>query len=291
MRSMTGYGQGNAEADGHRVAVELTAVNSKKQCDIRCSMPRELAALEASVRKRIQNALSRGAVTVAVAYERSAEAKGDIVKVDTELAAEWVRKLRDMARTVGLPETLSITDIIALPGVITETVCASISLIERPLLAALDEALNMLTTMQKREGKELREDLLTRHSELARISEAIGARADDVLLYHRDRLRERMALLGVDLEVDEDRLAREAAYMAERSDINEELVRLRSHLSQFRDMLDQEEVGRPLEFLCQELTREITTICAKSAETELSKLALAFKTELGKLREQIANVE
>ncbi|MCK5803908.1 MAG: YicC family protein [Lentisphaeria bacterium] len=292
MRSMTGFGLGTAHDDGITVTVEITAVNSKKKGDTRISLAREFSSLDPQLKTRVQKSVHRGTLNVNVQIDQSDEARGQRVCIDRDLAAGLIRELREVAQENGIEERLSVADLLGMPGLIIENNTANLEIIRPVALHALENALEALNSMQCTEGEALKNDLLPRCAELRRLVAVIQAGTDQALMHYRDRLMERIAVLEVKLELDDDRLAREVAFCAEKADINEETVRLQSHLDQFEAHLGEgEDIGRSLEFLCQEMGREISTLCAKTRETSVSEAGLAFRAELARLREQTMNVE
>lgn len=293
MRSMTGYGRGEAHAEGNRVQVEVSAVNSRKQADLRVTMPRELSPLEPFLRRAAQKRLARGSVTISVSYDLSTELRKGLVRIDVDLAGHLAADLKTLAHNLGIADTMTIGDLLQLPGVVSEDLASPCDPLRDLAVQALEQAMDGLRAMQETEGAELRKDLVARCSELGRLVRHIEQRKDQTLINQRDRLIERIRILGIEEPaMDEDRLAKEVAYYAERSDITEEIVRLQSHLKQFEEALQQDqEIGRSLDFLCQEMNREITTICSKTADTESAQIALDIKNEIGRVREQVMNVE
>jgi uncharacterized protein (TIGR00255 family) len=292
MNSMTGFGRGLAELDGTAVVIEVAAVNSRKQTDIRVILPRELSALEPALRQRVQERVSRGTLAVTLQYTLAPARRAEALAIDVPYAAQVAQRLRELAAAAGLEPRLTLADLLLIPGVLNEAASAPVESVRDLAMEALDEAVDGLRLMQRAEGEKLRHDLENRLATIRDRVESIAVRADEALVHQRQRLQERIALLGIDLPVDDERLAREVAFCAEKSDITEEVVRLRSHLEQFTDLLDEDrDVGRELEFLCQELNREATTIGAKTTETGVSELVISLKGELARIREQVLNVE
>ena len=289
---MTGYGRGQASDGDARVSVEVTGVN-RKQRDIRFSLPRELGSLEPLLTARVQKSTGRGCLTVSLSYELAPEHRKAQLSVDTDLAAHAVQRLTELADRVGIDPRLSLSDVLALPGVVvSDEQRLPVDELTHLALAALDAALVELREMQAREGTALQHDLDERCRAFRGLLTEIRAKDGDVLLHYQRQLRERVRQLGVEVKLDDSKLAKEAAFLAERSDITEEIVRIESHLDQMCELLwGEEPAGRPLDFLCQELSREINTLAAKTRSTTVSQLALTFKNELGKVREQVANVE
>jgi uncharacterized protein (TIGR00255 family) len=292
MNSMTGFGRGLAEQGGNSVVVEVAAVNSRKQTDIRIIMPRELSALEPLLKQRVLERVSRGTFAVTVQYTLAPEQRAASLGIDATYAAEVARRLREVAVAAGIEPHLTLADLLLVPGVLRDAAAVPGDAVRDLVVEALDEALDGTRNMQRVEGEKLRHDLENRLAAIRDRVQSMAVRADEALLQQQKRLRERIALLGVELPLDDERLAREVAFYAEKSDITEEVVRLGSHLDQFIDLLDQDrDVGRELEFLCQEMNREATTIGSKTTETGIAELVISLKAELARIREQALNIE
>jgi len=292
MNSMTGFGRGLAEHDGMAVVVEVAAVNSRKQTDIRVVMPRELSALEPMLKQRVQERVSRGTLSVTLQYSLAPEQRADSFAIDVAFATAVVRRLREVAAATGLEPRLSLSDLLQVPGILSPSATGPAEAIRDLAMEALDDALDGLRSMQRAEGEKLCHDLTNRMVTIRDRVETVALRADEALVQHRDRLRQRIALLGVNLPLDDERLAREVAFYAEKADITEEVVRLRSHTDRFGDLLEEDrDVGRELEFLCQEMSREASTVAAKTTETVIAEVVVGIKAELARVREQVLNVE
>ena len=292
MNSMTGFGRGLGERDGNSVVVEVAAVNSRKQTDIRIIMGRELSALEPLLKQRVLERVSRGTFAVTLQYSLAPEQRAASLGIDAAYAVEVARRLREVAAAAGIESRLTLADLLLVPGVLRDAAAVPGEGVRELAFEALDDALDGMRTMQRVEGEKLRHDLENRLAAIRDRVQSIAVRADEALLQQQKRLRERIALLGVDLPLDDERLAREVAFYAEKSDITEEVVRLRSHLDQFVDLLDEDrDVGRELEFLCQEMNREATTVGSKTTETGIAELVISLKAELARIREQVLNVE
>lgn len=293
LMSMTGRGAGAAAGRLGRVEVELSSVN-RKQLDIDVGLPRSLASFAARVQARLQARLSRGRVTgeLRVTWAAAAQAAG--ARVDLELARAHVAALRTAAKKLDLPDDLKASALLALPGLVT------VEHGERDLAGlwpvaekALDAALAKLQAMRRREGAALGRDLRARVATLRRLAAEIGARAPAVAAAYRANLQQRIAeaLPGADLAGDE-RLLKEVALFADKADITEELVRLASHLDQADGLLRKGGVaGRALDFLAQELGREINTVGSKANDGEITRRVVAFKAGLEQFREQVQNIE
>ncbi len=292
MKSMTGYGRATASADGNQVTVEVSAVNSRKQVDMRFAIPRELGMLEPVLRQQIQEQLSRGSLYVALSYVLNPAARKQMAQVDLDMACHVAANLREVAQKAGIVGDITLQDILLVPGVVVEAASSPYEPLKDLAVAALKDALAALDDMRNCEGTKLQEDLLARRQTMIDLVAKITVRGDEALLLQKQRLRERIAALGVELTLDDERLAKELAFFAERADITEELVRLRSHLDQYGELLvSNNDPGRNLDFLGQEMNREVSTLAAKTADLSISNWALALKAELARIREQIMNIE
>lgn len=292
MSSMTGYGMGTAEADGNRVRIEIVSVN-RKQLDLRINVPKELAALEPEMRTWLQERISRGCVNVSLTYGLSAELASEVGRVNRALAIQVGRELRELALEAGLAGDVTMSDVMAVPGVIPEEPAAVPLETLRPLVFfALDRAFGEFYAMRDKEGETLCADLLQRTDRMVEALSQVKVGADHVVADYRERLQKRLREIGVEAPQDDERLVKEVVLMAERSDITEETVRLDSHLAQLREALASRVVsGRKLEFLCQEMHREINTIGAKAGGAQTGEQVVTLKTELGRIKEQVMNLE
>jgi uncharacterized protein (TIGR00255 family) len=291
LKSMTGFGEGAAEAGGIRVSVEISSVN-RKQLDINVSLPRNLITLDARVQSRVREDFSRGRISGMVRVEGDETLPGK-VRVDAELAAQYVEGIRKVAKTLKLDDDLGAETIARLPGLVTvEQSSLDLEDLSTAVDGALDKALRSLARMRGTEGKALSADLRERLAALEEQMKSIKTLSGDVVKNHRTKLLQRLKDAGFeDLSVDE-RIVKEIALFADRCDITEELTRLKSHLAQARKLLrSAEPAGRTLDFLCQELLREINTIGSKANDVEITREVVTFKTELERIREQVQNVE
>ena len=293
LMSMTGRGTGTAANRHARVEAELSSVN-RKQLDVNLALPRFLASFESRIQERIHRALSRGRVSgeIRVAWTGAAPSTG--VRVDVGLARAQVAALRAAAKQLGLPDDLQASALLALPEVlVNERGAADLAALWPVVARALAAALAGLQEMRRREGAVLGRDVAARLQRVRRETAAIRKRAPGVAKAYRAALLRRLAaaLPAADLAADE-RLLREIALFADKADITEELVRLDSHLAQAADLLAAGgPVGRPLDFLVQELGREINTIGAKANDVAITRRVVAVKTELERIREQVQNIE
>ena len=291
MKSMTGYGKGVASLDGRELTVELKSVNHRF-LDVSLRLPRALSCIEDTVRTSIAARLSRGHVDVFVNY-RNTRSDAKTVRVDDTLLAAYVAAAREANASLSLRDDLTLSNVLRLPDV-TEIVPADED--ANALIALAKEAtslaLDAMIEMRSAEGERLKAALKSGVDAMDAYREQILARAPFVAEEYRQKLSERIEAVLSDAEIDRARLATEVALFADRCCIDEELVRLKSHIAQFRTYLDTAEpVGRNMDFIVQEMNRECNTIGSKANDAALTKSVLACKAEIEKLREQIQNVE
>jgi len=291
LKSMTGFGTGRSRAGDEEVSVEVRAVNHK-HLEVKVRLPRELSALEGAVVKAVRARCVRGAVDVAV--RRSASTAGGAVPtVDAAMARAWREALRTVARAAELADTPTAAQIASQPGVVRmEEPVADLAVAEGALDRALAEALAALVAMREREGRALEADLSARLQRVATLAGEVAALAPRTVEAYRARIQERVAELLKGAPVDEGRLVQEVALFAERTDVAEEATRLEAHLEAFRGFLaSSEPSGRRMDFLVQEMHREVNTTGSKSQSTEISTRIVEIKAELERIREQVQNVE
>jgi uncharacterized protein (TIGR00255 family) len=290
LKSMTGYGQGTASGDTFTVTVDLRSVNNRN-LDIHWRAPQDLAPLEIPLKKQIHAALARGRVDVTISF---AQTNDTVYELNRPLIRGYLEALRTMREEFGLAGDADLATIARLPNVLqasnnSNTLSENVV---QGVETALTQALAALVAMRAVEGHELQKELLARVDRIEKHVALIEESADGVVDTYRDKLRKRVSELLDKNSLDETRLAQEVAYLAERSDITEEIARLKSHLGQLRELLAGDgETGKKLDFLLQETNREANTVLSKSAELSISDAALAIKTEVEKLREQSQNVE
>ncbi|MBQ6234427.1 MAG: YicC family protein [Clostridia bacterium] len=291
MKSMTGYGKGVASCDGRELTVELKSVNHRF-LDVSMRLPRVLSCIEDPIRRTIADRLARGHVDVFVNY-RNTRTDAKTVRVDDALLSAYVKAARTANEGLGLQDDLTLSNVLRLPDV-TEIVPADEDADALIALSkeATDLALDGLIEMRIAEGARLRAALLSGVNAMDGYREEILARAPFVAEEYRKKLNERIESVLASAEIDRTRLATEVALFADRCCIDEELVRLKSHIAQFRIYLDSAEpVGKNMDFIVQEMNRECNTIGSKANDAALTKAVLACKAEIEKLREQIQNVE
>lgn len=291
VRSMTGFGRGEAGSELGRIVVEMKAVNHRFS-EVVFRMPRQFAALEEPARKLVLNRVSRGRVDVFVSWEAAAKARG--VKVDKELAIAYYNALMELGGEIRSNSELSLDTLARLPDVLkVEEGEVTADDLWPAFEAATAAAVENLLAMREREGANLAQDLLGRVAHIEEVGRAVALRAPQVVEEYRTRLTRRLEdLLGQSNVVEPQRLAQEVAIFADRSDITEEIQRLASHISQFRATLEAgEAVGRKLDFLVQEIGREINTIGSKANDAAITNQVVDAKSELEKVREQVQNIE
>jgi uncharacterized protein (TIGR00255 family) len=293
MKSMTGFGRANGSGETFNVAVEIKTVNNRF-LDVHLRLSQELAPLEMNIRKLISARLSRGRVDISVNLERTGAKSFEI---NRNLIAGYINALREVQNEFQLAGDVDINTLTRLPGALGQARGGIDEPISDGVLSAIAEALDDLEQMRAIEGASLAEEMRVRLSKIEVEIPVIENAAAGIVDAYRQRVQKRVNELlarGENqlIELDAGRLAQEVAYLADRSDITEELTRLRSHLEQFRVTLSTEgEVGKRLDFLLQELNREANTVLSKSTEIAIKDAGLAIKAEIEKLREQVQNVE
>lgn len=274
------------------VSVDLKTVNNRF-LDIHLRAGSELAPLEPAIKKRISSRLSRGRVDLTISVERTSQLAYEL---NRPLIAGYINALKQLQQDFAIGGELDINLLARIPGALQPARNGIDERIGEALHAALDQALDELEKMREQEGDALKHELRERVQKIEALVPTIEAAADGLADSYRTRLQKRIGELlnrgGQVVEIDPARLAQEVAYLADRSDVSEEMVRLRSHLNQFQEALDTPgEAGKMLDFLLQELNREANTTLSKSTDLQIKEAGLAIKAEVEKLREQVQNVE
>ncbi len=291
MKSMTGYGKGEASSASRKVTVELKSVNNR-YLDITMRLPRTLAFAEEPVKKQIQARLNRGTVDVFFTYELCA-GSGKTVSLDESLLKGYISAAEKIKADYGIENNISFSDIVKIPDIINispapEDTDEISALFAEAAAAAADS----LDAMRSVEGMSAKANLLDITGGISCALEEVKQRAPGVVADYREKLSKRIGELLGELPVDEARIAAEVAVFADKCDINEEISRLSSHISQFVAALDLDvPVGRKLEFLSQEMNREINTMGSKANDLNLTQHVIFMKNELEKIKEQIRNIE
>jgi uncharacterized protein (TIGR00255 family) len=291
MRSMTGYGRGETDHNGTKFSVELNSVN-RKQSDIVINLPRDLPELEPRIRQTINESISRGRTNVVVSYHNGSSAPRQLA-LDVDLARSYHDAMRALQKELNAPGEITIGAILQAPGVMRAPEEAFDSSAAWPAIErALRAALNELIKMREREGKHLAKDLIRRLKAMRKQIKEIRGLHPEVVKKFRATLLERIEKAGVPISTQDERLIKEITFFADRADVSEELTRVESHLAQFAHHLrSHEPVGRTLEFITQEIFRELNTLGAKANDAAISQRVVLCKAELEKIREQIQNLE
>lgn len=291
MKSMTGFGRAKLEKNNRIYTVEIKSVNHKYN-DITIKMPRTFSYLEDKIKKEISSNIARGKIDVYISFENYSQ-EGKQVIINQELVNEYMSKFKILAEQNNLNLNIPVTEITKLPEVLTlkETEEAE-DVIENELLECLKEAINNFTNMREQEGNKIKEDLKVRiekiEKEVEKISEYSTRLVEEYVVKLEQRIKE---LLKTDV-VDESRLATEVVIYADKCSVEEELTRLRSHIYQFKNMLEETKpIGKKIDFLIQEMNRETNTTGSKSGSLEITNLVINIKTELEDIREQVQNIE
>lgn len=289
--SMTGYGSAKGSVEGQEITVELKSVNNRYlDCSVR--LPRNFLFAEDTVKQAVSAGVSRGKVDVFVSAQASQDS-GTVVSVNEELARGYRDAVARIAETLGLESGLNAFSIARFPDVLT---------VERRELdkdkaaAALSEitakAVEEFNAMREREGERLRRDMLGKLETIEGLVSVVEVRSPQTVKEYRERLEARLHDILADRSLDEQRVITEAAIFADRTAVDEETVRLRSHIAQFRTMLEEgSPIGRKMDFLVQEFNRESNTIGSKCSDASLAKVVVDLKSEIEKIREQLQNVE
>jgi len=292
MKSMTGFGRGEAKDSERQFVVEIKSVNHKFN-DILVRLPRKLAYLEEKIKSLIKEEIKRGRVEVHISLENIGDSD-TIVSLNQPLAEQYINCLRIMKERLDILDDISVSLLAKFPDVLKitpkeEDEQAVWCCLEKALMKALET----LMEMRVAEGKKLAEDIFDRCDYILKIVKQIENRAPQVVFEYRQKLRERISeLLEDNIEIDEQRLSMEVALFADKSNITEEIVRLKSHLSQLKKSVEEKEpIGRKLDFLIQEMIREINTIGSKASDLEITNHVVDIKSELEKIREQAQNIE
>lgn len=291
IKSMTGYGRAQEIIEGMDITVELKSVNHR-YFEFAARLPRVYGFLEEKLKSFVQNSVSRGKVDCFVQIE-TLETPDSIVQVNTALAEGYIHALEELEAGFKLRNDISVGLVARYPDVLTvrkaETDEEAIwSAVQRVAQAALESFLRM----REREGEKLREDILNRSDEILRSVEIIEKRSPQTVVEYKEKLTARIKELLADARVDEQRLLTEAAIFADKVAVDEETVRLRSHLEQLHRFLDSENaIGRKLDFLVQEMNREGNTIGSKAQDVEIVRKVVDIKAEIEKIREQVQNIE
>lgn len=289
---MTGYGAAESTGSLGRFRAEIRGINSRF-LEVRVRVPAQLAPFEADFKKRISESFRRGRLDLVLNWEAADDARAPVA-LNTAVARAYIEAADHLRRDLGLQGDLDVAEILKLPGV-AETARSEVAdpALRDQSLVAIDAAIRDAAAMRQAEGEAIGADIRARVEAVSKLKGEIASRATSVPGAAKRRLEERLARLGVDASLDPARLAQEVAYLADRSDIAEELARLDAHVDRCRSVLgkDDQPAGKTLEFLAQELHREANTIGSKSSDVAMTGLVLDLKTEIERIREQVLNLE
>lgn len=291
IKSMTGFGRGSVEQDGRSFIVEIKSVNHR-YCDLNIKMPKSFLSFEDRIRKTVLEKISRGKVDVFITQNKQ-EKLGVKAVLDENLADSYVECLKKIKDKYDIKEGLSISLIAKFPDVIIlKQEEEDVESIWKILSNPLKEAINLLVEMREKEGLKLKKDILSKCDYIKHSLDKIEKRSPFVVCEYKEKLNERLKELLQDYQVDENRIAMEVAIFGDKACIDEEIVRLNSHLVQLRETFNLDEpIGRKLDFILQEMNRETNTIGSKANDLEITNSVLNIKNEIEKIREQIQNIE
>ena len=290
IRSMTGFGRGSYENEGREYLIEVKSVNHK-YCDINFRMPKSFSGIENKLRKLIEEYLSRGKIDIFIDFQNFSDA-GNNIKFNKELAKAYIKNLKELGEETGINSEISVVDISKMPDIFKKEDNTDEELIFNELSIALNEALKNLVTMKEVEGEKLKVDLEERIEEVSEKINQISNFSSGLVQEYIVKLKSRVKELMDTEIVDENRLLQEIVIFSDKSSIEEELTRLKSHVEQFKKLIKESSpIGKKLDFLIQEMNREINTIGSKANSLQITNLVIEVKTELENIREQIQNIE
>lgn len=289
MKSMTGYGKAEYIENGLSLTIEIKTVNNRN-FDFNVKMPRFFLSLEDKIRKVVATKVIRGRIDLFINFV-DLRVKPVQYDLNIEKAREYFRISKALSEEFGLNNDCTPSMLMRMPEVITDNTVSNVEEFEEIVIKTVNNACDNLNKMRNEEGKKLVSDMLKRVDDIAELKNKIEKRAPLVAEEFRHRLSERMAVILSGVEIDQARLLNEAAVYADKVNIDEELTRLSSHIAQFKAITACDGEGKKLDFLMQEFNRETNTICSKSNDIEVTKLALSMKNEIEKIREQVQNIE
>jgi uncharacterized protein (TIGR00255 family) len=287
---MTGYGRAEYKENGIELTIEIKTVNNR-YLDVNCKYPRCFSALEDMIRTAVKTKLTRGRIDVFVNFTDNREKDKNLV-VDTLLAKSYFEAAKKINEATGnCLSNLTLSDLIRVPDIIKLNDENDDEFLKEPVQITIDKALDSLNDMRNREGEKLKIDMLARLEGIKETLSKIEERAPLIAVTYREKLKNRIEDYLKDIKIDEARLLNEVAAYSDRSNIDEELTRLKSHISQFKKICAENNSGKKLDFLIQEFNREANTICSKSNDIDVTNYGLNLKCEIEKIREQVQNIE
>lgn len=291
IKSMTGFGRCEVLKESRKFTVELKSVNHR-YLDVNIRMPKKLNFFETSIRTLLKQYANRGKVDIFITYEDTSESQVSL-KYNASLAAEYMKYFKQMEEEFGLENDIRVSALSRYPEVITmEEQCEDEEELWNGLKEALEGAFAQFVETRKTEGQNLKQDILEKLTGMEKLVAFIEERSPEIIAQYRARLEEKVGELLKDTQMEEGRIAAEVILFADKICTDEEVVRLKSHISHMRDTLEEKEgIGRKLDFIAQEMNREANTILSKANDLEVSNCAISLKTEIEKVREQIQNIE
>ncbi|AKA69972.1 YicC/YloC family endoribonuclease [Clostridium scatologenes] len=291
IKSMTGFGRGSTDQEGGRFTVEIKTVNHR-YLDLNIKMPKVFIALEDRMRKLIKEKVNRGKIDVFIT-QNNYEKQGVNAVLNEPLADSYVQCLNKIRDRYGIQENITVSLIAKFPEVITvKQEEEDLEILWESLRTPLEDAVNMLVSMREKEGTKLQQNIFVKCDYIKSLLDKIEKRSPQIVMEYKQKLTTRLSELMQDYTIDESRIAMEIALFADKACLDEEIVRLNSHLIQVKDTLNlQEPIGRKLDFIVQEMNREANTIASKSNDLEITNHVLNIKNEIEKIREQIQNIE
>ncbi len=291
IKSMTGFGRCEVQKDSRKFTVEMKSVNHR-YLDVNIRMPKKLNFFETAIRNLLKSYANRGKVDIFITYEDLSQAQV-AVKYNAALAGEYLKYLKQMEEEFGLENDIRVSTLSRYPEVFTmEEQSEDEEELWNGLKEALEGAFTQFVQTRETEGENLKRDILAKLDNLSELTGHIEERSPQIITEYRAKLEEKMKELLADTQIEESRIAAEVILFADKICTDEEIVRLKSHISHMRNTLDEkDEIGRKLDFIAQEMNREANTILSKANDIEVSDYAISLKTEIEKIREQIQNIE
>lgn len=289
MLSMTGYGRAEYLENGISLTVEIRSVNNRN-FDCSCKMPRAFIAFEDKIRKTVNGYISRGKVDVFINFNDLSE-KPATLEVNLQKAVAYYQASESIAEKLGLNNDVTVSNIMKCPEVITDNSLTDYTELESTIIDTVKLACEKFNSMREIEGKKLLADMLARMNTIRELVEKVKERAPLVAQEYKEKLKNRIEEALLDVKYDESRLLSEVAFYTDRVNIDEEITRLNSHITQFENISKVTGSGKKLDFLMQEFNRETNTICSKSNDLQVTEYGLSLKNEIEKVREQVQNLE
>lgn len=290
IRSMTGYGKQNLSVEGREYQIEIKSVNHR-YLDINVKIPKAISYLEETIKKEISNKIKRGKIDVFVSFENNSE-EGRKIEINKQLAKLYIEQLKELAQEEKIESNIEVMDIAKIPDVLTIKVDEENSKIKDEIKQVTQGAVTRILEMKNIEGEKISQDLLQRIRNIQSKIVEISAKSTGLIEEYVVKLEKRVKELLKNDEVDKSRLAQEVVIYADKCSIEEEVTRLNSHISQFKNLLNSNEaIGKKLDFIIQEMNRETNTIGSKANNLEITNGVIDIKTEIENIREQVQNIE